>query len=362
MAAIETLQDITERKRAEGACQESERRFRGLFEDAHDAILVHGLQGNIQAVNRAATQLSGYSVDELLKVNVKSFVTGESLNLAREVRRKLLKNKPVTMPYEQRIIRKDGSEAICMITTNLITADGEPKGFQNIIRDVTEEKRMQENLRYYLEQITRAQEDERKRLARELHDDVSPSLLLLIQRLDTISLSTRPKLSESLKKDLGDLRNQAVDALERLRRYAQDLRPRILDDLGLVAALEWMTDDLAKDQEVDARVEITGAEQALPQETQLLLFRIAQEALNNIRKHAQASKVTVELKFEDKNLKMTVSDNGKGFEIPERIGDLASIGKLGLAGVQERAQLINGRLKLESEIGKGTLVTVEAPI
>jgi len=183
------------------------------------------------------------------------------------------------------------------------------------------------------------------------------------QGLDLLSSTKRPKLSNpQLKRYLEKLRNQAVDALEAVRRCAHDLRPRIIDDLGLVAALEWLTDDLAEHREIYAHAEITGEERVLPAEVQLLLFRIAQEALNNVRKHAQASSAILKLEFSDDNLTLMVSDNGRGFEVPKMIGDLAGLGKLGLAGMQERARLISGRLEIESERGKGTVVTVKVPI
>jgi signal transduction histidine kinase len=123
-----------------------------------------------------------------------------------------------------------------------------------------------------------------------------------------------------------------------------------------------MTDDLAKTREIDAHFEIVGVEQTLPAETRLLLFRIAQEALNNTKRHTQASRAVVRLEFKRDNLKMTVNDNGKGFELPKRIGDWASIGHLGLAGMQERARLIRGKLAVQSEIGRGTTVAIEVPI
>jgi len=229
------------------------------------------------------------------------------------------------------------------------------------LQDVTEERQLAENMHFYVQQITRAQEAERKRLARELHDEASPPLLLLIQRIDAITSNTQTRVSRSIKDRLEDLRRQAVEALEGLRRYAQDLRPRILDDLGLLPALEWMAEVLVKEHGIDAHVEVVGDERGLPDEVQLLLFRIAQEALTNIRRHAEASKARIILKF-DGNIVLTVEDNGKGFELPQRIGDLASAGRLGLAGMQERAQLIGGELTIQSELGKGTSVAVEVPL
>jgi len=230
------------------------------------------------------------------------------------------------------------------------------------LQDITEEKQLQENMHYYGQLITRAQEDERKRIARELHDDVSSTLLLLAQSLDTVIPNDRTRQYKELKQKLEVLRSQAVEALDQLRRCAQDLRPRILDDLGLVAALEWVAEEMEKNYGIRARVEVTGAERDLPSEAQLVLFRIAQEAFSNIRRHAEASTAVIKLRFRDASITMTVSDNGKGFEVPQRIEDLISSGSLGIMGMSERAQLLNGILTVQSQLSGGTSVKVKLPL
>ena len=340
----------------------SEQDYRYLFENASDAMWVHDLEGNFIIANKASEKLAGYTVEELAGMNVKRFLSEKPLDIAGELKRKLLEGEDTEQPYEQRIIRKNGTTRIMKMATSPVIINGEVKGFQHVARDVTEEKQLQENMRFYVQQITATQEEERKRIARELHDEVASSLLLLIQHLDTITSGTRPKLSKLLAETLEGLRIQTIEALEGLRRCAQDLRPRILDDLGLVAALEWMTEGLVKDQGIDAHVEVVGSGPSLPDEAQLLLFRIAQEALNNIRRHARASMAMVKLEFGDKRIKMSVSDNGRGFELPERIGDLAGSGKLGLAGMQERARLLRATLSIQSELGKGTVIIIELPL
>jgi len=229
------------------------------------------------------------------------------------------------------------------------------------LQDITEQKKLQENIRFYGQLILRAQEDERKRIARELHDDVSSSMLLLIQRLDAIESGSSPRVSRSFGQSLEELRSQAVAVLERLRHCAQELRPRILDDLGLVAAIEWIADDMVKNQGIDTDVKVTGEEQALPLETQTLIFRIIQEALSNIRRHAKASEAIVNLEFKNDLITIIVSDNGKGFSLPERIEDLASTGSLGIMGMSERTQLMHGTLEIKSNPGKGTQVVVKIP-
>lgn len=341
----------------------SERDYRYLFDNASDAMWVHDMEGNILDGNKAFENLTGYTREELIGMSVtRLLVREEYLNLAREVRRRLLNGEALEQPYEQRLLRKDGTTRIVNMATSPVIIDGEARGFQHVARDVTEERQLRDNMNFYVQQITRAQEDERKRIARELHDEASPPLLLLIQRLDTVSSGTRPRLSESLKDSLESIRRQAINALEGLQRCAQSLRPRILDDLGLLPALEWMAEDLVKKYGIDAHVEVIGNERSLLAEVELLLFRIAQEALSNTRRHAEASRAWITMEFGDDRVVLTVNDNGKGFELPQRIGDLASAGKLGLVGMQERARLIGGRLTIQSEIGKGTTATVEVPI
>jgi signal transduction histidine kinase len=135
----------------------------------------------------------------------------------------------------------------------------------------------------------------------------------------------------------------------------------MLDDLGLLSALESLIDELARDG-VETDLAVRGNARRLSPETELVLFRIAQEALRNIRKHAEASKVAVEVQFEESGVRLTIRDDGKGFDVSEVMSGSAEIGKLGLIGMQERVQLIGGALSIHSELGKGTAVDVNAPL
>jgi PAS domain S-box-containing protein len=360
IGAMETLEDISERKRAEEALHESEKRFRALFERAYDAIWVHDLEGNIQTANKAAAELGGYPVEELLRMNVKSFLSDESLKLAREVSRKLTEHEPIDLPYELRLTKKDGSEAICMVSTNLVTGDGEPKGFQNIARDVTQEKRMQENLLYYLQEITRTQEAERKRIARELHDDTAQLLGSISRQLDNF-IRKKHSLAPNEVLFLKDLQAQLNRGVQSVHRFIQDLRPSLLDDLGLIPALRSLMKDLQEYDGIDTSLNVLGAERRFSSEVESLLFRIVQEALNNIRRHAHASEAQVVIEVAGNKVKVTISDNGQGFELPGRVDDLPRIGKLGLAGMQERARLLGGTLEVKSTLGEGATLVVEVP-
>jgi PAS domain S-box-containing protein len=319
------------------------------------------LEGNITAANEAAARLVGYSLEELKKMNVKKFLSPESLDLTGQIRQKLLEKEPVEQPYEQHMVRKDGSEVILLLSTNLVTEDGKPTGFQYIARDITEQRRMQDSLRYYLSQITKAQEEERKRIARDLHDDTSQALYALSRQVDNFTRDN-VELAPNQATFLKELRQQLNDTLEGIRRFTQELRPPMLDDLGLLAALRWEVSDLEKRAGIETELTVSGTERRYSAEVELIIFRIVQEALRNVEKHAQASKVAVTIEFTEGKTKVSVCDNGKGFELRGGLSDLPRTGKLGLAGMEERVRLLNGSMRIESEPGKGTRVIIEAPI
>lgn len=337
----------------------SEQKYRELFENALDAIWLHDLEGNIIDGNRAAEKLTGYRLDELRQMNVKTFLSEESLNLAGQIRRKLLSNEPAEQPYEQHLIRRDGTGVLVQLATSVVLNKAEPVGFQHIARDVTEQKRLQENLHFYLHQATRAQEEERKRISHELHDETIQDLVVLSRQLDTLA-SSGTGLSEENRLRLEELWQQTDNILRGIRRLSQDLRPAALR-LGLLSALEWLASDVTQYSGIVTRVTVLGKERRLPEEVELMLFRITQEALRNVWRHSGATSAEVSVGFEESRTKITTSDNGKGFKLPEKIGDLARDGKLGLAGMQERAQLVGGTLGVQSQPGKGTIITVEVP-
>lgn len=221
-------------------------------------------------------------------------------------------------------------------------------------------QRMQQNLRYYLKQITFAQEEERRRIAQELHDDTAQDLVVISRKLDSF-VGSNKKLSINDINELEDVINQVNRTLHEVRRFSQDLRPSVLDDLGLIPALEWLVPELGKHFKISIKLKVCGKPQRFSPETELVLFRIAQEAMRNTGKHAKASKAWVTISFSDEGTTIIIKDNGQGFELPETIGDLAAMGKLGLVGMQERVQLIGGKLEVSSKPRKGTVLTIGIP-
>jgi len=232
---------------------------------------------------------------------------------------------------------------------------------QQIAKDASTEKQMRESLTYYLQQAIRSQEEERRRIARELHDETAQDLAALSRQIDTITSKGARTLSSQDVMLLEELHQQADRALEGVRRFSQDLRPSILDDLGLVPALEWLASDLEQHFGIAVNFDVRGEVSRFAPEVELVLFRIAQEALRNIWKHSGASQAWIGLECLDDSTVLTIGDNGKGFETPEKVAELAPTGKLGLVGMQERARLVGANLTVTSEPGEGTNVTVELP-
>ena len=344
------------------ALRTSQESYEELFTNASDAIWVHDLNGKIIIANKACEKLSGYPIDEGIGKSVSEFMSPDALSIAREVKNKLMKGQAIDQRYDQRLIKKDGSEAMLELFTRTIRDDdGKPIAFQNIARDVTEERRLRDNLRFQIHKTLMAQEEERKRIARELHDDIAQSILLLSRQLDILISKSDSKIPKTAIIELEHIENIANDAYKSLQRYARDLRPSILDQMGLVAALNWLTEELGKELGIKTSVKSDKLPQ-LPSEIELAMFRIAQETLNNIRKHARASAVHITVQLSSNNLKMSITDNGKGFSTSGLTGDLAREGKLGVLGMEERARLIGGNLQIKSEPGKGTTVIARAPI
>ena len=230
----------------------------------------------------------------------------------------------------------------------------------------------------YIAAITQGQEDERKRLARELHDETVQALIALGQRVE-MAQKALPGDPERAAERLATARSMIAESLEGVRRFSRDLRPTYLDDLGLVPALEMLARPDSKDgagpaeasgtgpagsgrgQEPAIELTIVGPERRLAPDMELAAYRIVQEALNNVIRHAQATRAWVEVHFDVDHLTLVVRDDGQGFEMPRLPDDLARRGHFGLMGIQERAFLYGGQVTVNSSAGKGTTLQVQLP-
>ncbi|MFC1945483.1 PAS domain-containing sensor histidine kinase, partial [Chloroflexota bacterium] len=263
--------------------------------------------------------------------------------------------------YEQRVIKRDGTEAIVQLSTSLVYEGSDQVAFQHIARDVTEQVRMQDNLRFYLHLATNAQEEERKRISHELHDETIQDLVVTTRKLDSI-ISADDGLSDAVRGQLEDIWQKTDTIITGVRRLSQDLRPAAIDRLGLVPAINWLATELNKHSGIKVNAVVAGTEIQLTEKPALMMFRIIQEALRNVWRHSQADTVDININFGVNKVSITVRDNGVGFSLPDKIDELARGGKLGLTGMQERVQLVGGTLEINSAVGKGTRVSLEIPV
>lgn len=213
----------------------------------------------------------------------------------------------------------------------------------------------QENLRNYLSAVTRGQEEERRRLARELHDSTIQSLVALHQRLQMARLQSD---TADVDNQLQELETMAHNLIAELRRVTHALRPSYLEELGLVPALHMLVTDKSETTNMPITFEVLGVIRRLQPEIELSLYRMAQEALTNAVRHSQASQTDVYLTFGADRLVLTIEDNGVGFKMSESPAEMAPHGHFGLLGLYERAELIKAKLTIESQLGEGTVIKI----
>jgi len=219
--------------------------------------------------------------------------------------------------------------------------------------------RQQSRLERFLAQTIDVQERERRYLARELHDESAQLLIDISHEIDEL-LETEEDNTVH-KERLRRLRTSIDNVLEGTRRFIRGLRPPLLEEMGLGPALRWLAEELSEEQGLEVSVDVQDQGKRLSEAQELNVFRIAQEALNNVRKHSQATKAVLRLIVTEEKVQLQVEDNGVGFAVPTQ-DDLVNAGKFGLIGIRERARLAGGTARIESTPGKGTVVTVEMPV
>lgn len=232
---------------------------------------------------------------------------------------------------------------------------------EQVSAQADELRRLSEERGYLLQKTISAQEEERKRIARELHDEWAQTLAALTVILDQASQALPDDLAWH-KERLDRTQALTVDALKALRRLILDLRPALLDDLGLVPAIRWYAETRLEAKGMALDFQVSGSQRRLPPEIETALFRIAQEAINNIEKHAQAGAATLRLDFQADRVLMSFQDDGQGLEVEQVLVGGGGERRWGLLGMRERAALLGGRLSVTSEPGRGTCVQVEVPL
>ncbi len=218
-------------------------------------------------------------------------------------------------------------------------------------------KRQHASLEHLFSETIGAEERQKLYLARELHDVSLQSLVDISHDIDDLEEEGD---AARLKTSLEELRREVDGVVEGTRRFIQGLRPPLLEEMGIATSLKWLADEAGEEEGIEVTAAIEGEERPVPDAIELAVFRIAQETLNNARKHAGATRVDLTLAFEKDRLRLRVADNGSGFTMPAP-DRLAADGKFGLVGMAERARLVGGSFKVDSRPGRGTTVTLEMP-
>ena len=202
-------------------------------------------------------------------------------------------------------------------------------------------------------------EKERKRIAQELHDDNIQDLLLIAKKIHSL---TKEEDTNLILQNLKDVEKDVLKAIDDLRRLSLDLRPSILDNLGLVSAIRWVCDRISQESDINIAIDTANFNNNLPDYIELSLFRIAQESLNNIIRHSKASNVVIKLKSNKDFVNLSIKDDGQGFECPEKLSNFIVDGKMGLVDIEERVNSLKGTFEIYSKINEGTLLSVSIPL
>ena len=261
---------------------------------------------------------------------------------------------------EYRMVAADGRHVWLRDTVRVIAdAEGRPATLQCLFVDITERKQAADIRARLLNQIISAQEDERRRIARELHDETAQSLASLLVGLDVLA-STRTL--KAARAQVQELHAVAARALGEVRLLARGLRPAVLDDLGLVAAVEWYAGEFQRSRGIAVYTRATGVTGRLPAPVETALYRIMQEALANVARHAEARAASVVIERLRSAVTMAVSDDGRGFDVGRALAASEPAGRLGLHSMRERAGLVDGAVEVSSVAGVGTRILVEIPL
>ena len=353
------LRDVTLRLQAEERHARLVRRLSGLLDSAMDGIITMDEDQRIVLYNRAAEKIFGWSAEEAIGQKLTKLMPERFKGHHREFVERFAQTGVTSrkMGADNVIYgrRSDGEEfPMDASISQLDTLDG--KLFTVILRDVTERVRAQEERAAFASAVQEVREEEKARVARELHDELAQSLTAL--KMDTLWVRDNGTSDAAgAQEKLADMLAMLDRAVASTRRIAADLRPLLLDDLGLGAAIEWVASNFKQRSGIETHVAVDEMLE-LREPYATAVFRIVQESLANVGKHAQATEVWVAVDLGDDAIRLSVRDNGKGFS-PSAPRKPQS---LGLMGLRERAQLLRGSFNLDSEPGKGTLVEVHIPL
>ena len=361
MAHVGTqLGRVVERKQAEEALRQSETRFRTIFEGAAIGIWLTDLEKRIVESNPTLQKMLGYSRLELRQMPFTRFIHPDDIEVNTTLYQELVTGKRGQYQLENRYLHQDGRLIWGRLTASLVRgADCTPWYVITMVEDITEQKQMEAELTEVQHRLMESREAERLHLAQELHDGPLQDLHSMGFRLSELE----PVLpGDSSLGQMVALQATLQQVIQTLRSICGELRPPALAPFGLEKAIRSHAKQFQKTHpELEIRLELAPDDQTLPEQIRLILFRIYQQALTNVKRHARANQVNIRLKLEPEQVALEIEDNGRGFNMHVRRVELARQGHLGLVGAAERAEAVGGYLKIISAPGKGTLIQAIVP-
>ena len=316
------------------------------------------LEGRILHCNTTACEMFGYSKEELTGLTVTDLVPED---VARTLPDFIKKQKSTGANFIETVNKRKGGHIFPVeIRTRLITLSQEQLIFAHV-HDITDRKQAESELRRLSSRLLNAQEDERRRIAYELHDELGQDLTVLKLLIDSIKRKLHQDQS-ALHNAFKEVLLEVNQTIEKVRRISRDLSPSVLVDLGLNAALRGMLKSFTRHSNIEISTDIQDTKNLFSSEQQIAVYRIFQEIITNISKHARASKVSIVGKKKNSKVFFRVKDNGIGFDIEEINARYAPEKGLGLAAMAERAKMLDGHLEISSQVNSGTIIDFEVPI
>jgi PAS domain S-box-containing protein len=340
--------------------RESEEKYASVVEKANDGIIIIQ-DARFTFVNEKFAHIAGYPIDALVGMGFLEILPPETLESVKKRHDQRMDGKEVPSIYETKIVTKTGDMRDVELNAGLIEYKGRNADLV-IVRDITDRKQHEHDLKTLSEQLINAQEEERKRISRELHDEIGQALSAI-----NINLEVLKNLQQSpnavVQRRFRDLKSLVEKSIDDVHRISYDLRPYLLDDFGLVSTLRWYTETFGERTGIAVKLSTDGDEQGLSAGVETLIYRVTQEALTNVSKHAEAENVDILLEYRPRSVTLTVEDDGKGFEQSSCVAPEECEGRgLGLFGMRERVVVYGGELSIESESGRGCKLRVQVPL
>jgi PAS domain S-box-containing protein len=359
--------DITERKQAEQKLIETRNFLGDIIRTSADGILVTDTTGIITLANEAVERITGYAQEELLGHNTHDFMQVADGRLRSDFSETASTQMDSVYYFESRWKTKDGKKLdLGMSIGTLKDMEGTTTGMVACIRDITERKAWerklidyQNQLRCLASQLTLTEEQERKRIALEIHDHISQSLALAKIKLGTMAAA---KTAQERAREIRVIRELLEQSIRNTRSLIFNLSPPFLYEFGLEKALEWLLDDVEKEYGIRTRLVCTGAGGGLDDDVRILLYQSVRELLINVVKHAHAKTATVFLDRNGQMVHVSVEDDGRGFVISPEGFRVSSRGGYGIFSIRERFEYLGGGLTVESQLNRGTRINMELPL